>query len=132
MLCDDTVRIQWICGGLTLLFSRKRDYTTYVMILLKSLTCAYGTQVGHYYAHCVHIAPWPVKLLQKVHILLPPVQHWQHHKSPYEVCFGIVNGLSNHHLNPVYLRNLSFPACLGLWCFLTAFDIALIEQVFRV
>lgn len=131
MLCDDTVRIQWIIGCCGVILSGRRDYNTGLMILLKLLTCAYGTQFGHYYAHCVHMAPPIIKALQRVHILLPPAQHWQHHKSPYEQNFGIVNGLTNYHVNPVYLRRTSFASLLVCWIVLTAFDVVLIEEVFH-
>ena len=132
MLCDDTVRIQWVTGGFSLLFSAQRDRTTLVLILLKWITCAYGTQVGHYYAHCAHVAPQVVKFLQRLHILLPPSQHWKHHKAPYETNFGIVNGLTNHHINPVHLRSFSFAACFGLWCLMSMFDIAIWERFVTV
>ena len=128
MLCDDTVRIQWVTGGFSLLFSAQRDRTTLVLILLKWITCAYGTQVGHYYAHCAHAAPQVVKFLQRLHILLPPAQHWMHHKAPYETNFGIVNGLTNHHVNPVHLRRASFAAAFALWCLLSMCDIAVLDR----
>jgi hypothetical protein len=45
VLFNDTVRIQWITLVFSALISSKRDYNTMVMILLKWVTCAYGTQV---------------------------------------------------------------------------------------
>ena len=128
-LCNDTVRIQWIIGGMSYLFSAKRNYFTFLLVLLKWLTCAYGTQIGHYYAHCAHRAPRFITWLQELHILLPPSIHWQHHKAPYDCHFGIVNGLSNHHINPAALRDKSFTLCVGLWFVLTVFDIVIIERL---
>lgn len=45
VLFNDTVRVQWVTGLLSFAFSPKRDTTTALMVLLKWLTCAYGTQV---------------------------------------------------------------------------------------
>ena len=130
LMCD-TVRIQWVTAGAALLFGRW-NYRLCLLVLLKLLCCAYGTQVGHYYAHCAHAAPQVVKFLQRLHILLPPAQHWMHHKAPYETNFGIVNGLTNHHINPVHLRSFSFAACFGLWCLMSMFDIAIWERFVTV
>lgn len=131
-LCCDTVRIQWITGSLSLLFSRS-SYTTLLLIILKWLTCAYGTQVGHYYAHCGNHAPVFIRLLQKTHLLLPPKAHWTHHIAPYECNFGIVNGLANYMMNPILLTSgpfYKFEVVLGAWIFLTCFDVAIIERIF--
>lgn len=130
-LCDDTVRGQWVTGLLALVLSGRRDRGTALMVLLKWVTCAYGTQVGHYYAHCSHTAPEAVKALQRMKLLLPPAQHWRHHKEPYEAYFGIVNGLTNHHVNPNYLRKWSFKGLLGVWAFLSAFDIVIAEEIVK-
>lgn len=88
--------------------------------------------MGHYYAHCPNLAPEPLKALQRAGILLPPAHHWQHHKAPYAVNFGIVNGLSNRALNlalrtdgPLY----RFEAVLLLWVLLTAFDVVVAERL---
>ena len=101
-------------------------------MLLKLLCCAYGTQVGHYYAHATpERVPAVVRTLQRWHVLLPPAHHWQHHKDPYESNFGIVSGLSaklfgfNFFLRDCY----RFGWVISLWAFLTFFDVALMERL---
>jgi len=132
VLCSDTVRIQWVCAIFSLLIGR-RDSTTFALVLLKLLCCAYGTQFGHYYAHNRHLCVgWlkPLSWLQDAHILLPPSHHWNHHKAPYSKNFGIVSGLSNFFLNPVlHPDNYQFYVILTLWTLFTMFDVAVIEQL---
>jgi hypothetical protein len=100
---------------------------------MKSCFSAFLRQVGHYYAHCIHLAPAPIKWLQRAHILLPPAEHWQHHKAPYAVNFGIVNGLSNYMLNPIVRsdrKGFSFEVVAATWLVLTAFDVVVAERIF--
>ena len=131
VLCCDTVRIQWVTAGAALLFGRW-NYRLCLLVLLKLLCCAYGTQVGHYYAHATpERVPAVVRTLQRWHVLLPPAHHWQHHKDPYESNFGIVSGLSaklfgfNFFLRDCY----RFGWVISLWAFLTFFDVALMERL---
>ena len=106
------------------------NYNTALVTLMKLIFCAYGTQVGHYYAHATpERVPYVVKVLQRMHLLLPPHHHWQHHKAPYECNFGIVNGLSAWFLN-FPLRDLyRFEVVMVAWAFLTCFDCTLIERI---
>lgn len=127
LLCD-TVRIQWLCMSGAVLFGRW-NYDTFLLTICKMLFTAYGTQVGHYYAHCGCHAPAPVRVLQRMHILLPPSAHWEHHKAPYSKNFGIVNGLSNYFLNYPLRELYCFELCAAVWAFLTFFDVALMERV---
>ena len=132
-LFSDTVRIHWVVTSLAFMISSKRDTGTLLQSLLKTLTCAYGTQVGHYYAHCSQDAPVAIKWLQKTHLLLPPAHHWGHHKEPYSVNFGIVNGLSNRVMN-IFLKTTgplyNFYVVTSLWAVLTVFDIVVAERLF--
>lgn len=128
LMCD-TVRIQWIVAGCAALFGRW-TYNTALLVLMKLIFCAYGTQVGHYYAHAnPERVPSVVKALQGLHLLLPPAHHWQHHKCPYEINFGIVNGLSASFLNYPLRELYRFEVVMTAWAFLTLFDCAIMERL---
>jgi hypothetical protein len=125
--------MQWVCTIVAFLISGRRNQETLLQCLLKAITCAYGTQVGHYYAHCSHNTPMLVKKLQGIHLLLPGAHHWKHHKEPYAVNFGIVNGLSNKVMN-LFLRTTgplyNFNVVLTVWIVLSCFDIVVAERLF--
>jgi hypothetical protein len=128
-MLDDVVRIQYICGVVTWMLGQRTTVTA-VHILMKCITTAYGTQIGHYFAHCPQHAPTVIKWLQRTGLLLPPAHHSQHHKDPYEKNFGIVNGLSNPITNLFLSNETPFPAIFSAWIFLTAYDIVVIERLF--
>ena len=71
-----------------------------------------------------------VKALQRVHSLLPPAHHWQHHKCPYAMNFGIVNGLSARFLNYPLRDKYCFEAVMASWALLTLFDVVIMERIF--
>lgn len=127
MICD-TQRIQLITIFSALLFGRWNVMTAR-LCLMKLVVSAYGGATGHFYAHCKGKARGPiVRALHRLHLLLPPLHHvGGHHKKPYDVNFGIVNGLSNAALNPI-LRCPSLRGVLTAWAFLSLFDVAIIER----
>lgn len=57
------------------------------------------SQVGHYYTH--HKAPAPIRILQRVGVLISPKHHADHHKGDYNKNFCIFTGINNIWLNPL-------------------------------
>ena len=83
-----------------LTFSLENIHTFYYLILYMSVTTAIGStsNQAHKWAHLRDLPIW-VKLLQKLHILLPSVHHHFHHDPPYLVKYCITNGLANYPLD---------------------------------
>lgn len=128
LMCD-TVRIQWITGTCGLLTSTRSPVALSV-IILKWVCCAYGSQLGHYWAHTPRTkCPAVVQALQDAHILLPAKEHSSHHTPPSDKDFAIVSGLSNGLMNWV-LKDMAFKPLLALFIFMTVFDVALVERLF--
>lgn len=127
MICD-TQRIQLITIGCAALFGRW-NLMTVRLVLMKLVTSAYGGATGHFYAHGGGKGRGPViRLMQKLHLLLPPKHHvGGHHRKPFECNFGIVSGLSNFLLNPI-LKCPPLWSILSAWAFLSIFDVSIIER----
>lgn len=86
--------------SMLLTLSLENIHTFYYLILYVSVTTAIGStsNQAHKWAHLRDLPIW-VKLLQKVHILLPSVHHHFHHDPPYLVKYCITNGLANYPLD---------------------------------
>lgn len=130
-LCCDTVRVQWILLATFALFSSHSVLAAQILYL-KMLFAAYGSAVGHFYAH--HPAkerPAVVHLLQRLHILLPPQHHAVHHKAPYREHLTSVSGLADSLINPI-LRSSEFLPCIATLGVLTVVDNRVIEAMFSL
>jgi hypothetical protein len=124
-LCNDTVRMQQIIAACALLLGQRRAQTV-VLVLCKNITCAYGTQVGHYFAHCPGRSRF-CRWLQRCGLILSPKHHAIHHRT-FDRNFGIVNGASDRILNCVLPRLNYWVALAGL-LFLTVADIAVLDYI---
>lgn len=135
-ICCDTVRIQWIMMALSALVCTLTSSSHLVLVgqilYLKLLFGAYGSSIGHFYAHVPRRErPRLVRLLQRLHLLLPHRHHAQHHRSPYDRHMASVSGLSEPLVGPL-LKGAAF-APLGLTLvFLSFADVRLIEAAITV
>lgn len=128
LFCD-TVRIQWI---LLLCFAALSNHTLLAaqILYLKLLFGAYGSAVGHFYAHFPEGSrPFAVRILQRLHLLLPPQHHAVHHREPYNENLTSVSGLTDFIVNPL-LKDCPFLPALLTLLGLSMFDIRLIEGLY--
>eukprot|EP00931_Biecheleriopsis_adriatica_P013674 TRINITY_DN115134_c0_g1_i1.p1 TRINITY_DN115134_c0_g1~~TRINITY_DN115134_c0_g1_i1.p1 ORF type:complete len:323 (-),score=42.38 TRINITY_DN115134_c0_g1_i1:40-1008(-) len=129
LFCD-TVRIQWAQFVCFLAFSSHSILAAQI-IYLKLLFGAYGSQIGHFYAHFPESQkPSVVKLLQSARILLPSKHHALHHRSPYNENLTSVSGLTDIVCNPL-LSNSDFQPTLASLILLSAFDNRCIEALWN-
>ena len=128
LFCD-TVRIQWI---LLVCFAVISSHTLLAaqILYLKLLFGAYGSAVGHFYAHFPeNQRPFLVRTLQGLHLLLPPKHHAVHHRAPYNENLTSVSGLTDFIVNPL-LKDCPFIPTLLTLLGLSMFDIRLIEGLY--
>lgn len=129
-ICCDTVRIQWITIAISTLVcvvTSSRLVLAGQILYLKLLFGAYGSSIGHFYAHLPRRErPRLVGLLQRLHILLPRRHHAEHHRSPYDRHMASVSGLSEPLVGPL-LKGAAFAPLFLSLVFLSFFDVRLIE-----